>query len=134
MVLWVVALFATSAGFAEGRGDAKDLVPTDGQVKAWNADFPVVPGVERVRFSPSDASLTFVVRGENTQQTLQTIKEFYQGKTVLGFVVGQFVARDDFMPDAQGFSAGKRQRSKGLSIFLIPQGNDVVIYIHPFKK
>lgn len=132
--LFFYVVLASASVFAGGRGDAQDLDAPNGVVNAWNTDFPVFTGVTSVKFSKSHASLMYFVKTENAPETVKRIAEFYKGKTIATFVVGDFSARDDVMPDSQGFSAGKKQRGKGLSIFLIPQGRDVVVYIHPFKK
>lgn len=140
MKLWMMSrilsfvVLATISVFPEGRGDAQDLEAPNGVVNAWNTDFPVMTGITNVKFSKAHASLMYFVKTENAPETVKAIAEFYKGKTIGTFAVGDFSARDDFMPHAQGFSAGKKQRGKGLSIFLIPQGRDVVVYIHPFKK
>ena len=132
--LMMLVFWVTLPAFAEGNRSDQWIEPKDGVVRAWNNDYPIFTGVARVRYSKSDASLTYAVKMEKGQDAVQTIVDFYKGKTIAGFTIGDFVRRDDFMPDAQGFSTGKKQRGKGLSIFLIPQGNDVVIYIHPNKQ
>ena len=119
---------------AEGGGDAKRLEVKDGVVRVWNTDYPVFAGVEGVRFSKSNASLTYSVSATNAQQTVQAIVDFYKGKTIGKFSVGDFVPREDFMPDSVGFTAGKKPRGQGLAIYVIPQGNSVIVYIHPHRK
>ena len=129
-----LAVCAVSGLLAEGRGDGKWIQPKDGIVNAWNMDFPVYAGVTDVNFSKAHASLMYVVDTKNAAETAQAIATFYKGKTIGKFTVGDFVARDDFMPDAVGFSEGKKQRGQGVTIFVIPQGTSTIVYIHPFKK
>ena len=133
-VILSIALFAVCDIFAEGKGDGKWIQPKDGMINAWNIDFPVFEGVTEVNFSMADASLMYVVNSKNVAETVQSVAAFYKGKTIGKFTVGDFVARDDFMPDAVGFSIGKKPRGQGIAIFIIPQGTSTIVYIHPFKK
>lgn len=129
-----LAAFAVSGLLAEGRGDGKWIQPKDGIVNAWNMDFPVYAGVTDVNFSKAHASLMYVVDTKNAAETAQAIATFYKAKTIGKFTVGDFVARDDFMPDAIGFAGGKKRSGQGIAIFIIPQGLSTIVYIHPFKK
>lgn len=133
LIISLVVLAAAGVS-AEGRGDAAWLKAQAGVINAWKTDFPVMDGVSDVKLSKKHASLMYVAGTKNAPETVQAIATFYKGKTIGKFTVGDFTPRDDFMPDSQGFSAGKKQQGKGLSIFIIPQGSDVLVYIHPFKK
>ncbi|MFZ5628796.1 MAG: hypothetical protein ACOY5B_06680 [Spirochaetota bacterium] len=133
ILIVLTALWAASL-FAEGKVDAVWIKPQAGIVNAWKTDFPIMDGVAEVSFSKSDASLMYVVQTKNAPETVQAIATFYKGKKIGKFTVGDFIARDDFMPDAVGFTAGKKPRGQGLAIFAIPQGTSVIVYIHPHRK
>ena len=133
LIISLVVLAAAGVS-AEGRGDAAWLKAQAGVINAWKTDFPVMDGVSDVKFSKKHASLMYVAGTKNAPETVQAIATFYKGKTIGKFTVGDFTPRDDFMPDAVGFTAGKRPRGQGLAIFAIPQGTSVIVYIHPHRQ